>query len=69
MILKRADRLTKKINILSGRTISVDYLMNVFEVSRASILDDLKTLKKKGYDVKKVDWGCYTILKIKELMM
>ena len=61
MILKRADRLAQEINILSGRTISVDYLINVFEVSRASILEDLKTLKKKGYDVKKVDWGCYTI--------
>ena len=61
MILKRADRLTQEISILSGRTISVDYLMNVFEVTRASILKDLKTLKKKGYDVKKVDWGYYTI--------
>ena len=75
MILKRADRLTQEISILSGRTISVDYLINVFEVSRSSILEDLKTLKKKGYDVRKVDWGCYTIegslvpLKIKELMM
>ena len=76
MILKRADRLTQEISILSGRTISVDYLMNVFEVTRASILKDLKTLKKKGYDVKKVDWGCYTIkgmllepFKVKELMM
>ena len=48
MILKRADRLTQEISILSGRTISVDYLMNVFEVTRASILKDLKTLKKKG---------------------
>ena len=75
MKYKRADRLTQEINILSGRTISVDYLMNVFEVTRTSILEDLKTLKKKDYDVKKVDWGCYTIkgslvpLKIKELMM
>ena len=61
MKYKRADRLAQEINILSGRTISVDYLMNVFEVTRASILEDLKLLKKKGYNVKKVDWGCYTI--------
>lgn len=61
MKYKRADRLAQEINILSGRTISVDYLANVFEVTRASILEDLKLLKKKGYNVKKVDWGCYTI--------
>ena len=61
MKYKRADRLIQEIDILNNRTISVDYLMNVFEVTRTSILEDLKTLKKKGYDVKKVDWGCYTI--------
>ena len=61
MILKRADRLTQEISILSGRTISVDYLMNVFETTRQTILNDLKELRNKGYNVKKVDLGYYTI--------
>ena len=61
MILKRADRLTQEINILSGRTISVDYLMNVFEATRQTILNDLKELRNKGYNVIKVDLGYYTI--------
>lgn len=61
MILKRADRLAQEINILSGRTISVDYLMNVFETTRQTILNDLKELRNKGYNVKKVDLGYYTI--------
>ena len=61
MILKRADRLSQEINILSGRTISVDYLMNVFETTRQTILNDLKELRNKGYNVKKVDLGYYTI--------
>lgn len=61
MKYKRQDRLIQEADILSSRTISVDYLVNVFEVTRASILEDLKLLRKKGYNVKKVDWGCYTI--------
>ena len=61
MILKRADRLAQEINILSGRTISVDYLMNVFETTRQTILNDLKELRNKGYNVIKVDLGYYTI--------
>ncbi|MBQ1197626.1 MAG: HTH domain-containing protein, partial [Spirochaetaceae bacterium] len=41
--------------------ISVDYLMNVFETTRQTILNDLKELRNKGYNVKKVDLGVYTI--------
>lgn len=61
MKYKRQDRLVQEADILSSRTISVDYLVNVFEVTRASILEDLKLLKKKGYNVKKVYVGYYTI--------
>lgn len=76
MKYKRADRLVQEVDILSDRTISVDYLVNVFEVKRPSILKDLKILREKGYNVKKIDIGCYTIkgrelepFKIKELIM
>ena len=51
----RDKRLLQEVNILSGRKISVEYLMNVFDVSRQSILQDLRTLKKNGYNVKKID--------------
>lgn len=61
MKYKRADRLVQEIDILSNRTISVDYLVNVFEVKRQSILNDLYILRDKGYNVKKVEIGCYTI--------
>lgn len=40
---------------------SLDYLMNVFETTRQTILNDLKELRNKGYNVIKVDWGYYTI--------
>lgn len=61
MKYKRADRLIQEIEILKGKSISVDYLMNVFEVKRDSILGDLYKLKEMGYNVKKVDVGYYTI--------
>lgn len=61
MILKRADRFVQEVEILTNKSISVDYLMNVFETTRQTILNDLKELRNKGYNVKKVDWGCYTI--------
>ncbi len=61
MILKRADRFIQEVEILTNKSISVDYLMNVFETTRATILNDLKELRNKGYNVKKVDWGYYTI--------
>lgn len=76
MKYKRADRLAQEISILSGRTISIDYLMNVFNVNRQSILNDLYILRDKGYNVKKLEIGYYTIketelnpLKIKELFI
>lgn len=61
MILKRADRFIQEVEILTNKSISVDYLMNVFETTRQTILKDLKELRNKGYNVKKVDLGCYTI--------
>lgn len=61
MILKRADRFIQEVEILTNKSISVDYLMNVFETTRQTILNDLKELRNKGYNVKKVDLGYYTI--------
>ena len=61
MILKRADRFVQEVEILTNKSISVDYLMNVFETTRQTILNDLKELRNKGYNVIKVDWGYYTI--------
>mgnify|MGYP003325179865 FL=1 len=61
MILKRADRFIQEVEILTNKSISVDYLMNVFEATRQTILNDLKELRNKGYNVTKVDWGYYTI--------
>ena len=61
MILKRADRFIQEVEILTNKTISVDYLMNVFETTRQTILNDLKELRNKGYNVIKVDLGVYTI--------
>ena len=61
MILKRADRFIQEVEILTNKSISVDYLMNVFETTRQTILNDLKELRNKGYNVQKVDLGYYTI--------
>ena len=61
MILKRADRFIQEVEILTNKSISVDYLMNVFEATRQTILNDLKELRNKGYNVKKVYLGYYTI--------
>ena len=61
MILKRADRFVQEVEILTNKSISVDYLMNVFETTRQTILNDLKELRNKGYNVIKVDLGVYTI--------
>lgn len=61
MILKRADRFIQEVEILTNKSISIDYLMNVFETTRQTILNDLKELRNKGYNVKKVDLGYYTI--------
>lgn len=61
MILKRADRFIQEVEILTNKSISVDYLMNVFETTRQTILNDLKELRNKGYNVIKVDLGVYTI--------
>ena len=61
MILKRADRFIQEVEILTNKSISVDYLMNVFETTRQTILNDLKELRNKGYNVKKVYVGYYTI--------
>ena len=61
MILKRTDRFIQEVEILTNKTISVDYLMNIFEARRSTILNDLKILRNKGYNVKKVDLGYYTI--------
>ena len=61
MILKRADRFIQEVEILTNKSISVDYLMNVFEATRQTILNDLKELRNKGYNVIKVDLGYYTI--------
>ena len=61
MILKRADKFIQEVEILTNKSISVDYLMNVFETTRQTILNDLKELRNKGYNVKKVDWGYYII--------
>ena len=61
MILKRADRFIQEVEILTNKNISVDYLMNIFEARRSTILNDLKILRNKGYNVIKVDLGVYTI--------
>ena len=61
MILKRTDRFIQEVEILTNKSISVDYLMNVFEATRQTILNDLKELRNKGYNVIKVDLGYYTI--------
>ena len=61
MILKRTDRFIQEVEILTNKSISVDYLMNVFETTRQTILNDLKELRNKGYNVIKVDLGVYTI--------
>ena len=61
MILKKADRFIQEVEILTNKSISVDYLMNVFETTRQTILNDLKELRNKGYNVIKVDLGYYTI--------
>lgn len=61
MILKRTDRFIQEVEILTNKSISVDYLMNVFETTRQTILNDLKELRNKGYNVIKVDLGYYTI--------
>ena len=61
MILKRADRFIQEVEILKNKNISVYYLMNVFEATRQTILNDLKELRNKGYNVKKVYVGYYTI--------
>ena len=61
MILKRVDRFEQEVEILTNKNISVDYLCNIFEARRSTILTDLKILKDKGYNVKKVDLGYYTI--------
>ena len=61
MILKRADRFIQEVDILTNKSISVDYLMKVFEATRQTILNDLKELRNKGYNVKKVYVGYYTI--------
>ena len=61
MILKRADRFIQEVEILTNKSISVDYLINVFDTSRQTILNDLKLLRKRGYNVKKVYLGYYTI--------
>ena len=61
MILKRADRFIQEVEILTNKTISVDYLCNIFEARRVTILNDLKILRNKGYNVKKVYLGYYTI--------
>ena len=61
MILKRADRFIQEVEILTNKSISVDYLCNIFEARRSTILTDLKILRNKGYNVKKVDLGYYTI--------
>ena len=61
MILKRTDRFIQEVEILTNKTISVDYLMNIFEARRSTILNDLKILRNKGYNVKKVYLGYYTI--------
>ena len=61
MILKRADRIIQEVEILTNKSISVDYLINVFDTSRQTIVNDLKLLRKRGYNVKKVELGYYTI--------
>ena len=61
MILKRTDRFIQEVEILTNKNISVDYLMNIFEARRSTILNDLKILRNKGYNVKKVYLGYYTI--------
>ena len=61
MRYNRDDRISQEVEILTNKSISVDYLMNVFETTRQTILNDLKELRNKGYNVKKVDLGYYTI--------
>lgn len=61
MKYKRADRLIQEVDILTNKSISVDYLVNVFNVRRQSILNDLYILRDKGYRVEKIEMGTYTI--------
>lgn len=61
MRVNRDKRLLQEADILSGRNISIDYLKNVFVTSRQTIVNDLKMLRKRGYNVKKVYLGYYTI--------
>ena len=61
MRYNRDDRISQEVEILTNKSISVDYLMNVFDTSRQTILNDLKLLRKRGYNVKKVYLGYYTI--------
>jgi len=70
MKYKRADRLIQEIDILTNKSISVDYLVNVFNVRRQSILNDLYILRDRGYNVVKIEMGTYTIkeLTTKELV-
>ena len=61
MRYNRDDRISQEVEILTNKSISVDYLINVFDTSRQTILNDLKLLRKRGYNVKKVYLGYYTI--------
>ena len=61
MRYNRDDRISQEVEILTNKSISVDYLCNIFEARRSTILTDLKILRNKGYNVKKVDLGYYTI--------
>lgn len=61
MRINRDDRISQEVEILTNKSISVDYLINVFDTSRQTILNDLKLLRKRGYNVKKVYLGYYTI--------
>lgn len=61
MRYNRDDRISQEVEILTNKSISVDYLINVFDTSRQTILNDLKLLRKRGYNVKKVELGYYTI--------
>ena len=61
MRYNRDDRISQEVEILTNKSISVDYLINVFDTSRQTILNDLKLLRNKGYNVIKVDLGYYTI--------
>ena len=61
MRVNRDKRLLQEADILSGRNISIDYLKNVFVTSRQTIVNDLKMLQEKGYNVRKTELGDYTI--------